>query len=295
MIVMSLAIVLSCIACAGGAVPIADLPPESTVPSPFEGTWAGIEGGVTGPIQTEYQFKGNTFLMRTINPNQGNVGGWYKGIFTHTGKEISLYILEALDPNSLKAQAVWTRVGELSNGKTFKNSKKYMLVSDILSFGKSQFNKREIPIKLPEEYVFFLNENNFINSNNPNPFAFTITEIDDQVAGYVNMAFLGEGYRPAELKEPGTHKISFHQKYRFTDRINIQMEGETEGYFTQNFIPGVYRFSLYTPDFDAHMPPDLPAIPAGNIRIVIMRTEIGSRTILYEYIDISTATPLKER
>jgi hypothetical protein len=291
-VILVMAVVSLFIGCAGGAVPITDLPPESTTPSPLEGTWTGIEKGIAGPIETEYQFKGNTFVMRTINPNQGNVGGWYKGIFTYTNTEISLYILESLDPNYLRTRVDWARV---VNGKTFKNSKKYKLISDTLSFGKSQFTKLGVPVKLPEEYVFFLNENNFLNSNDPNPFAFTITEIDNQAVGYVNMAFLGEGYRPAELKEPGTHKVSFRQKYRFTDKTNTRMEGETEGYFTQNFIPGVYEFSLYTPDFDAYMPSDLPAVPTEHIRIVIMRTEIGSGIMLYEYIDISTATPLEKR
>jgi hypothetical protein len=287
-----MAISLLFIGCAGGAVPITDLPPESTAPSPLEGIWTGIERGVTGPVKTEYQFKGNTFVMRTINPNQGNVGGWYKGIFIYTNTEISLYTLESLDPIHLRTHADWAHV---ANGKVFRISKKYKLISDTLSFGKSQFNRLEVPVKLPEEYVFFLNENNFLNSNEPNSFAFTITEIDDRAVSYVNMAFLGEGYRPAELAEPGTHKVSFRQKYRFTDKANTRMEGETEGYFTQNFMPGVYKFSLYTPDFDAHMSSDLPAIPAEHIRIVIMRTEIGSGNMLYEYIDISTAVPLKKR
>jgi hypothetical protein len=85
-VLLVLAIALSCIGCVSGAVAIADLPPESTVESPFEGTWIGIENTGTGPIQTEYQFRGNTYLMRTINPNSGNAGGWIKGVFTVLSK-----------------------------------------------------------------------------------------------------------------------------------------------------------------------------------------------------------------
>jgi hypothetical protein len=203
-------------------------------------------------------------------------------------------MLEGLDPNYLQSQCRWMSFTD-ETGKAYKNSKKYTLASTVLTFGRSPLNKQEAPIKLPEEYLFFYNANNFLTSDKPDPFAFTVTEIDDQKPGYVNMAFLGSGYRPVELREPGTHKISFSQKYRFTDKSGVRMEGETEGYFSLNFIPGFYEFSLYTPNFDSHMPANLPDIPAGNIRIVIMRTELNSGTTLYDYIDISTATPLKKR
>jgi hypothetical protein len=298
--VLVLAGVLSCAGYAGAAgakMKVSDLPPESAEPTPLEGTWAGVENSM-GPVQTEYQFKGNTFLKRTINPNPGNVGGWWKGIFTYTDAKITLYTLQAYESNGIRNPQTgsvlysWTNTSDYLTVITGQD-KKYKLDSGALVFGKARFDKREAPIRLPEEYVFFQNDNNALTSNNPNPYAFTITAIDDRAARYVNMSFLGKGNAPIEIAEPETHKIAFRQKYRYLEN-DRRMESDVEGHFTRNFEPGIYSFSLYTPEHDAYMPKNLPPVPEEHTRIVIMKHEIGKSnkdwkgSVLYTYFDIST-------
>jgi hypothetical protein len=68
------------------------------------------------------------------------------------------------------------------------------------------------------------------------------------------------------------------------------MESDVEGYFTRNFEPGIYSFSLYTSQYDAFMPKNLPPVPEGSTRVVIIRREIGEPEDLYDYIDIATTT-----
>jgi hypothetical protein len=272
-----------------------DLPQESAEPSPFEGTWAGTEKTGTGPIQTVYQFKGNTFLKRTIRPNPGTAGGWWKGIFTYADNEITLYSRQGYEANGVRDPRTgtvsykWTDFSEYLK-KASGEIKTYTFDSDTLAFGESQFKRRSIPEPLPEECVFFQNDNNVLaNNSGPNPYAFSITAVDDQKASYVNMAFLGEGYAPIEIAEPGPHKISFQQKYRYTESgSSRRMESDVEGYFTRNFEPGIYSFSLYTPEHNAYMPSNLPPVPDGSTRVVIIKREIGEFAELYGYIDIST-------
>jgi hypothetical protein len=296
MLGLALLIAVSCIGCLGiPTAKIADMPPESAEPTPLEGAWSG-ETELLG-TRMEYQFKGNTYVAKAIN---GKNVTWNKGIFTLTGDIFQTYQLYEYNPQSVRDghQFRWIKFEEsdsavlVSDGETISQTLKYSFSPEgKLVFGeKDTYVKLESGVKMPEDYVFFLNENNAAASQKgDNPYLFTIEKINDVDFDSVNIPFVMSGFAAAEQRDPGMHKISFRQKYGYTEN-NRTIENDVEGYFSRNFEPGVYSFSLYTPEHKVFMPANLPDIPAGNTRVVIIRTEIGAAKKLYDYLDISTAT-----
>jgi hypothetical protein len=272
---------LSFNSCATSGVALSDIPPESTEPTPFEGIWNGVQSG----LSYTYQFKGNTFLAKLKRTDMDKPSAWQKGVFTYIDGKISLIQTASIDPNValvMDQPYDWVSVvGLARNGGTLAWTRKYTLNADGLTLDKTLYRNvtgSMPPMTGPGDTVYFYNANNWTANNTKNPYAFSIETIDDKKLVYVSN-YLGEGYQNAvEEREPGTYKITFSQR-----RDNTEISGS----FTKNFLPGLYRFSVFTDEYTAFMPEDLPPIPPNHARVVIIREEFGKTETLYDYIDAS--------
>jgi hypothetical protein len=166
--------------------------------------------------------------------------------------------------------------------QTYKTTLKYALDADGLTLGKTRYRPSQ-ELKGPEDIVFFYNENNVVENDTANPYAFSIEKIDDVNLDYLSTIMFGTGYQNlVEEREVGVHTINFRQS-------QSEAEGRNEiyGHFTKNFLPGLYRFSVFTDKHTAFMPRDLPPVPPNHARVVIIRQEFGKSETLYDYIDAS--------
>jgi hypothetical protein len=268
-------------ATSSSSIAASNIPSESAETTPFEGIWYGVQSG----LSYTYQFKGNTFLAKLKRTDMDRPAGWQKGVFTYTDKTISLIYTAGIDPNVTLVQNqpyAWiSSVGLAANGGAFATTVTYALSAEGLTLGKTLYHALQ-QMNRPEDMVYFYNENNWAANNTANQYAFSIEKIDD--AELVKVAnFLGTGYQnAAEDREPGIHKITFRQTRREGNRNN-----EVYGHFTKNFLPGLYRFSVFTDEYSVFMPENLPPVAANHARIVIIRTEFGKSETLYDYIDAS--------
>jgi hypothetical protein len=275
----------SCATTSSSVIAASEIPSESVEPTPFEGIWSGVQSAVS----YTYQFKGNTFLAKLKRTDMDKPTFWQKGVFVYTEKTISLIHMAGIDPNVALVQDQpygWiSSVGLARNGGTFSTVANYTLSADGLTLGKTLYRNVTSSLQRmdgPEDIVYFFNQNNWASNNTENPYAFSIEKIDDVELVKVSN-FLGKGYQnAAEDREPGIHKITFRQTRREGNRNN-----EVYGYFTRDFLPGLYRFSVFTENYAVFMPSDLPPIAENHVRVVIMRTEFGKGEILYDYIDVS--------
>jgi hypothetical protein len=279
------ALLFTSCATSSSTVAASDIPPESTASTPFEGIWYGVQSG----LSYTYQFKGNTFLAKLKRADMDKPSAWQKGVFTYTDKKISLIQTAGIDVNValvMDQPYAWiSTVGLAKNKGTFARTIDFALSADGLKLGKTLYRNVTGSLQQmngPEDTVYFYNENNWAANNTANPYAFSIEKIDD--AELVRLSnFLGTGYQnAAEEREPGIHKITFRQTRREGNRNN-----EVYGYFTKDFLPGLYRFSVFTDEYSVFMPDNLPPIPPNHARVVIIRTEFGKSETLYDYIDAS--------
>ncbi|MDR3172647.1 MAG: hypothetical protein LBU19_00215 [Treponema sp.] len=177
----------------------------------------------------------------------------------------------------------------MKKGETSKVTGKYSFGTDTLIIDKIRYTRRDKPIRMPEEFVFFYNANNFTVSHYDdvkNGEVFTIEKIDDQELSKFSFPMLGSGYYAVEQKEPGAHKITFRQKLKKVE-AGYYKTNEISGYFTTDFTPGLYKFFLFTDEHSAFMPENLPEIPARTARVVIAKTDLdGGAESFYKYVDI---------
>jgi hypothetical protein len=229
-----------------------------------------------------YQFKGNTFFAREKQFDM-SMPGWWKGIFTYTDEKLSMIYVEAINQGLLAQNRSykWTRVTDYGQKKVQVVNYTYALNEEGLTLGKTSYRLLE-QMNGPEEYVYFYNENNWVENSTANPYAFSIEQIDDkQLVKVAN--YLGVGYQNAvEERKPGSHKITFRQTRNEGNRTN-----EVYGYFTKDFSPGLYHFAVYTDAYSVFMPDNLPPVPPNHARVVIIRTELGKSESLYDYTDAS--------
>jgi hypothetical protein len=288
---LTLVVVLSFFSCASTIklVNESEKPVESAEPTQFEGTWIGMVG--TGRIsaisQQEIQFKGNTYLIK-LTP-EGRESSWERGVFTYTDTAISFYMLESFNPYTIASfNRPYAWVSDIGKpGKAIRATVKYSFNAEGMILDKKQRTKTEASIRLPEEYVFFLNEYNFVNSHQINGDGILqIKKIDDVDLPIVGVPMLGSGYLPITQREPGVHKISFSRSgiVSYTDNGGTRTKTDYSGDFSTNFSPGVYRIFLLLENYE--LPKGLPPIPDRTGRIVITRTVIGESEEYYNYIDI---------
>ena len=269
------------------------LPAVSIEATPFEGTWTGTaEHKYVGDVTI--QFTGNIYILRQYS-NQFEIDTWGRGVFTYTNDKITLYNIENFIPFGYtlkpglfrKEPLVWSALNELGANKTIKSSIKYTMTADSLAIGfnslslKYRLNKTETPIKMPEDFVFFVQGNNFMISDKYN---LTITAINDVPRAdppYIK----GMGGMPAEQREPGTYKIDYRQTLKVTV-LGGDAEIEHSGSFTKHFEPGIYRFFVYSRGQDYHNSDKLPPLPDIPARVVIEKKTLSdSDFVIDSYID----------
>jgi hypothetical protein len=280
---------LFCIGCVSFTGNVSEIPPQSLEPTPLEGVWYGV----LNSIPYELEFRGNTFVSKAFassSPNSTQTTDiWGKGVFTYTDNVITYYTLNSYNPQGA-LYSRWTKPQEgMKEGKTPKTTGKYSFSSGKLVVDKTQYSKRDEHIKMPDQFVFFYNANNFTLGHLEevkNGEVFTIEKIDDRDLSKFSMPMFGSGYWSTEQREPGTHKITFRQNLKKTES-GYYKTNKISGYFTTSFTPGVYRFFLYTDEHDTFMPDNLPQIPANTARIVIGKTNLDDGVErYYDYIDI---------
>jgi hypothetical protein len=261
------------------------IPAESAEPTPFEGMWYSEQSG----LSYTYQFTGNTFFIKLKRVDMDRPSAWQKGVFTYTDKTILLISTAGIDMSTAVAMdrpyAWLSTVGLAKNNGAVATTAKFVLNAEGLTLGKNLYRNvtgslQQLPG--PEDFVYFYNENNWAENSKANPYAFSIEQIDD--AKLVKISnYLGVGYQnAAEEREPGVHKITFRQMRHEGNRTN-----EVYGHFTKNFLPGLYRFAVYTDEYSVFMPDNLPPVQPNHARVVIIRTEFGKSETLYDYIDAS--------
>jgi hypothetical protein len=268
---------------------VSEIPARSSDSTPFEGTWYGTFNN----IPYELEFRGNTFVSKSLMSDSGNTNQttdiWGKGFFTYTDNTIVYYTLNSYNPQS-NLYSRWTRPQEgMKQGKTSKLAAKYSFNTDALTIDKTRYIKRDKPVSMPEEFVFFYNPNNFMVNHNAdvkNGEVFTIEKIDDKELSKFSFPMLGSGYWAVEQREPGIHRITFRQKLKKTE-AGYYKTNAISGYFRTDFAPGVYRFFLFSDEYAMFMPQNLPAIPTGTARVVIASTNLEDGVEkFYKYIDI---------
>jgi len=276
--------VLAFTGCASSAVASkSEIPAESSTPTPFEGAWSVTEMGV----RSIYLFKGNVFWMQA-SAGGGRPSGYQKGVISYTDTTLSLIPLYMLDPSkwATSSNYDWESLERKTRDGGFSQiTRKYTFSGDTFQFGNVKHTRTNEAILTPESSVYFIQANNWIvnDSNRDWNAVFNIDEIDDQKLLHMSSIMLGTGYdNPAEQREPGIHKITFHQEIPGNSRIST-----ISGSFTKNFDPGVYRFFAYNELNASSMPSGLPPIPSGHIRIVFSRSGFGREAEL-DYIDGST-------
>jgi hypothetical protein len=266
-----------------------DIPAESASPTPFEGTWSGTEAGVAWL----YQFKGNTFLAQASSPDRAP--GWRKGVFNYSDKAISLIHLYSLDPAQWATSKVydWTRVeGMARGGGSFQTNRKYTLSGSSLALGNAKYTKTAESVTIPEESVFFIQENNWVvnGSNRDVLEVFNIVQINDERLTHLSNMF-GTGYLPAEHRDPGTHKISFRQIISTISSSGSRTSSDITGYFSRRFEPGVYTFKIVDANPVgyaewANYVEGLPPVPPGHIRVLILKQGVSGNAGGMDYLDI---------